>query len=68
MTAHDHLIGAHEGWLAKEFADFTINSSGGIFVKENATKYMAYVEQMDLWAKALGCPADYIEYYLWSTG
>ena len=61
-------IGIHEGWLAKEFADFTINSSGNVFVEKNATKYVEYIKQMDLWAKALGCPADYIEYYLWSIG
>lgn len=61
-------IGMHEGWLAKEFADFSINSSGSIFVEKNPTKYIVYMEQMDLWAKSLGCPADYIEFYLWSTG
>ena len=61
-------IGVHEGWLAREFADFSINSSGSILAEKNATKYMAYIKQMDLWAEALSCPADYIEYYLWSIG
>jgi hypothetical protein len=60
--------GAHEGWLAKEFADFSINDQGDIFLRKNATKYITYIEQMDLWAKALLCPADYIEYYFWSIG
>jgi hypothetical protein len=61
-------IGAHEGWTANIFADFSANSDGNVNVRENPAKYVAYVEQMDSWAKALGCAADYIEYYLWSEG
>jgi hypothetical protein len=61
-------IGAHEGWLAKTFSDFSINSNGDVFVEKNSAKYVEYIDQMDIWAKALGCPADFIEYYLWSTG
>ena len=61
-------VGAHEGWLAKEFSDFNIHSSGNVVVDKNALKYIVFIKQMDMWAKELGCPADYIEYYLWSTG